>query len=217
MILSRNHRFVFIKGHKVAGTSIELALSAVCGPDDILTPLPPVDERQRSYGARNYSERRELEAAYRQAVQTADIDPPRTVFYNHMPLREVEALVPLDGYRVIVAERSPYAKIMSHLGMKGFVPEQFADALDTVPLDAVRNIDLYRDATGSLRTDTVIRYQTLEHDVAALGLGPLVLPHAKRGLMSDTLDPRAHFRRDQLDRINEHYAEEFEAFGYARM
>jgi hypothetical protein len=39
MIASRLHNFIFIKTMKTAGTSIEMALSPHCGPDDILTPI----------------------------------------------------------------------------------------------------------------------------------------------------------------------------------
>ena len=64
----------------------------------------------------------------------------------------------------------------------------------------------------------LLRYETLERDLQAFAaslsvtLGPL--PHAKRGLMSDTLDPLTLLRHDQIDLINTLYAEEFEAFGY---
>ena len=39
MILSHKHKFVFVKNRKVAGTSVEVALSPHCGPDDILTVI----------------------------------------------------------------------------------------------------------------------------------------------------------------------------------
>jgi len=39
MIISHSHRFIFIKSHKTAGTSIEAALSQHCSGDDIITPL----------------------------------------------------------------------------------------------------------------------------------------------------------------------------------
>ena len=38
MILSHAHRFIYIKTYKTASTSIEAALSAICGPDDVITP-----------------------------------------------------------------------------------------------------------------------------------------------------------------------------------
>ena len=47
MIISKSNKFVFIKGRKVAGTSIEAGLSMLCTSDDILTPITPIDELLR--------------------------------------------------------------------------------------------------------------------------------------------------------------------------
>jgi hypothetical protein len=44
MIISHKYRTSFIKTAKTAGTSIEMALSRSCGPDDIITPLWKQDE-----------------------------------------------------------------------------------------------------------------------------------------------------------------------------
>lgn len=61
MILLRDPGLLFIKPHKVAGTSLEIALSAFAGPQDIITPLGrrgSEDEairRSRGFaGPRNY-------------------------------------------------------------------------------------------------------------------------------------------------------------------
>jgi hypothetical protein len=48
MILSHEHKFIFLRTKKTAGTSIELALSDLCGPDDIITPLTGEDEARRA-------------------------------------------------------------------------------------------------------------------------------------------------------------------------
>ena len=48
MIVSHTHKFIFLKTKKTAGTSIELALSELCGPDDVITPLTEIDEAQRA-------------------------------------------------------------------------------------------------------------------------------------------------------------------------
>src|SRR5690554_5738319 len=39
MIVSHRHKFIFIKTKKTAGTSIELALRQICGPEDIISPV----------------------------------------------------------------------------------------------------------------------------------------------------------------------------------
>ena len=56
MIISHRHRFIFIKPKKVAGTSIEISLSRICGPEDVLTPLGAKDEKQRQMWANRSSQ-----------------------------------------------------------------------------------------------------------------------------------------------------------------
>ncbi|HVM21670.1 MAG TPA: hypothetical protein VM308_00015 [Sphingomicrobium sp.] len=130
MILSHRHRFVFIKGVKVAGTSVEIALSQVCEADDIVTPITPADERHRlgtGGEPRNYARhlfpgwlRRRLERRYVEKIRSASPDalstirsPPRR-FWNHMELARVLRLVPAArDYEVLGVERSPYSKVLS--------------------------------------------------------------------------------------------------------
>ncbi|HEX5238917.1 MAG TPA: hypothetical protein VFW39_10710 [Sphingomicrobium sp.] len=130
MILSHEHRFVFIKGIKVGGTSAEIALSQICGVGDIVTPIMPADERYRLGTAgepRNYAThlypppiRRQVERRYVQNIRDASperlasIRLPRSRFYNHMPLSRVLQLVPqAQQYELLFVERSPYAKVLS--------------------------------------------------------------------------------------------------------
>src|SRR6185369_3571185 len=98
MILSVRHKFVFIKGMKVAGTSVEMALAPLCGPTDIITPISPIDELERMKRggrAQNYSNSKALEADWLQKIVQAkpedreQIPQPPPVFYNHMSLFEV--------------------------------------------------------------------------------------------------------------------------------
>lgn len=243
MILSRRWRLVFIKGRKVGGTSVEMALSELAGPADIVTPITPVDERARlARGARprNYGPSPAEERAYLGLVRRARPERlpgsvPATTFYNHMPLTEVLTRAgPLDGYQVWCCERSPYAKVISWANMRASFeayrtggamaadPASLQRALDqgleSGKVTTVRNIDLYRDSAGELAA-RALRCERLGRDylelMAELGVArPPPLPHAKRGLMSERLDPRQVLRPDQLRRINQLFAEEFAVFGY---
>ena len=78
MIISHQWKFVFIKGVKVAGTSLEMALSSICGPDDIITPITPVDEIARlklGRGAQNYSGHPLAEQAHLARLRQLDASP----------------------------------------------------------------------------------------------------------------------------------------------
>jgi hypothetical protein len=239
MILSHKHRFVFIKGLKVAGTSAEIALSQMCGERDIITPISPADERYRlgtSGEPRNYSHP-ELEAEYLRAVAEKPIGEvrlPKSPFYNHMTLVEVlERFPEAREYRLLFVERSPYEKVISLANWAkhrtaydngGALPRQendIAREVDRTIADRsilkARNIDRYRDEAGKI-TSQGWRYETLAGQLEAfarsLGANIPGLVHAKRGLDTSRLPIGKTLRRDQIDFVNEMFADEFEAFGY---
>jgi hypothetical protein len=104
MILSHRHRFIYIRCRKTASTSMELALSRICGPDDVVTRLPwPEDEAlRRQIGGRG--------------PQNHLGPHGRMRFYNHMPAAEIRLLVGEDvwnGYYKWCVERNPWDKVVS--------------------------------------------------------------------------------------------------------
>lgn len=245
MILSERHNFIFIKGMKVAGTSVEIALSRLCGPDDIVTPVSAIDERLRlSLGARcqNYAATRAAEDDYLAGLKAArtedlaDLPPPPRGYYNHMPLAAVAMRYgkPISGFRIVCIERSPYAKVISWANMqRSYNAYQAGGAMradvsvlqnavdrgfETGAIREPRNIDRYRNLEGKVAAE-IMRYETLQADydsfVRSLGVEDVPpLPHAKKGLLSDTLAPAEFFRPDQIAKINTLFADEFAAFGY---
>jgi hypothetical protein len=238
MILSKRHKFVFIKGKKVAGTSVELALTQICGPDDIITPLTPIDERTRlPCGARNYSDDPQIERDYLTAIASSEVQrgtlknflKPR--YRNHMRISDVEQKFgSLADYEILFVERNPYAKVISWANMEGggyaaynsgqavqSVPAEIQrrveDGIDTGAIRGVRNIDRYR-LHGQIRPGW--RYETLQSQIEAWAAdkGGVVLPHAKPGMMSNDLDVGSWLTPSQVEQINRLFADEFIAFGY---
>ena len=135
MILSHMHNFLFIKGKKVGGTSVEIALASHCGPGDVITPITPIDEFKRlgpdgslGGGARNYTNVPKLESRYRAQVfeskgRLSEIPwwlESVQQFYNHMSYEEVlrNYGAPLTGYLVFTVERHPYDKALSLAAMR---------------------------------------------------------------------------------------------------
>jgi hypothetical protein len=248
LILSKKFRFVFIKGKRVGGTSVEIALSTICGSRDIITPIAPIDELQRipiGGRARNYAAAREPEDAYIQQIQTsprhalAQVSVPKERYYNHMPLREIIAVFgpSVSSFEIVCVERSPFAKILSWANwlasaeayLSGGKLQTDLKALrcsvdrifDTGEFAEVKNIDLYRSEDGRVAA-RALRHETLEADLRTFlnsrGVSKLpMLPQAKAGLMSDRLDPREFFSKDQLRRINDVFGDEFDTFSYSRL
>ena len=101
VIASHQHRFIFLKTRKTAGTSVEIALSKVCGPDDIITEISPEDEALR-------------QAAGGRAPQNFESPPLPRKAYNHMGAKR-----PRPGgagfadYFTFAIERNPWDAVVS--------------------------------------------------------------------------------------------------------
>ncbi len=196
MLLSHEHKFIYVKGRKVASTSIEISLSPFCGPSDIVTPITPADELHRlSIGGKsqNFSHDTQLEARYLQLVRDRKFkeagnigvhSPHPSRFYNHMPLADIEArlTLPYNEYSVVISERNPYAKIISlanmRLSFSDYRGEAMENAVDDIRRSIgdlfhndrfriVRNISLYQ-TKNPYKDLVVIRQENLASDLAQL-------------------------------------------------
>ncbi len=93
MIISHSRRFTFIKTAKTAGTSLEIALAKFCGPEDIITPVSPEDEKVRKRsgypGPQNYLTS-PLEYDILSLAKLLVKGKLKKKYYNHIPAAEVK-------------------------------------------------------------------------------------------------------------------------------
>lgn len=211
MIVSHAHRFIFTKTRKTAGTSVEIALSKVCGPDDIITLISPEDEQLRA-------------AAGGRGPQNFEAPPlPRRAF-NHMSARLARDAVGTDTWRSyykFAIERNPWDAVVSLYYWKYKDRETLPDFDTYVSEEWIEqladNSRMYR-IRGRLAVDRVLHYEHLAEELGEvwehLGLpGTPDLPHAK-----GQARPAGHYRDLYSDasraRVAEVFAGAIDAFGY---
>lgn len=194
MIVSHTHRFIFVKTRKTAGTSIEIALSRFCGPDDIITAISPEDEGLRQQlGYRSAQNdllpfRRYSAGRWRQLLT----EGRRARLYNHMRADMIRSVVGpsvWDRYYTFTVERNPFDRAVSvyYWETRDADPRPtISEFLRTSNAKVLSNYDHY-SIDGVPAVDRIVRFENLTSDLEevrlAIGLPePLTLPHSKGGL-----------------------------------
>ena len=121
MIICHSHRFIFIKTRKTAGTSVEIALSRLCSPGDIVTPLKAKqgeeDLRKQEGGYGPTGHNKPLFAHKRPKEWYRLLSRGQRASYkHHMRASEIKALVGSkvwSNYLKITVERNPWDRILS--------------------------------------------------------------------------------------------------------
>lgn len=225
MIVSRHYRFIFIKTVKTADTSVEVVLSRVCGPDDVVTP---VHSREPGHKVRNH--RGAFNPVIDLAVLGARSAPgilKRFIraqrFYNHMPARLLRARLGeavWRSYFKFTIERDPWEKTLSFFHMakaRGETPTSLVAFLAAGRFPPAS--ELYTDRHGRILVDRVLRYESLDTELRDLpaqrGIAqPGALPSAKGGYRRDHREAAEILTAAQARKIAERYAFEIEDFGY---
>ncbi len=227
MIVSHAHRFIFIKTEKTAGTSIEIALSKFCGPDDIITPISEEDEalrRELGYrGPQNYLAK-PWEYGPQDWVRLAVKREPKARFYNHAPASHIKPRVGDDiwrSYFKFCFERNPWDRLISAYYWKG--GDERRSLSDFIQSNKVlslkrRGIDAYT-IDGQIAVDRVCRHEALGEEMEAvrqrLGLPePLNIPRAKSHTRRDKRHYRDVLSEADRTRIAQVFAPEIALMGY---
>jgi hypothetical protein len=203
VIVSHEHGFVFMKTRKTAGTSVEIALSRVCGPDDVITPVLEEPLRTEAGG---------------RPPQNFEAPPLEHKAFNHMPVSMVRRMLGrkrFETYFSFAVERNPWDAVVSlyHWHVRDAVePVGFAAyaASEAVETFAAKQQRVYR-LDGRVAVDRVVRYESLADELATIWAeldlpGSPDLPHAKAGVR-----PRASYRDYYDDSSRARVAELFAA------
>jgi hypothetical protein len=230
MIVSHQHRFVFIKTRKTAGTSIEIALAEHCGPADIITPIDEVDEQIRRElghrGPQNFEVRQPASGLGGLISHLFGRNVVR--HYNHAPASLIRARIgpqSYDSYRKFCVVRNPWDRAVSlyfwrknRPGSEKLDEEMsFAEFVRDTPADVLSDAHIFT-IDGAAAVDRFVRYENLAEDLttalAELGLPAIDLPWAKSGTR-ETKDHYSWIYDDESEaRIRELCAWEIDNLGY---
>lgn len=228
MIISHQNRFIFLKPQKCAGTSLELALSQVCGPDDVITSLGPDERLRQGRGPQNDVIPERYRAFGWQLRERLGMKTSRrgTHFYSHMPAHKVRRSMDpalFDAYRKIIVARNPWDRVVSlyFWHYRDREPRPSFESFVRIPRSRPerKTFELY-SIDGRLVADVVLRYESLQPDLAAflrsIGVnGPPALPSAKgQHRPQQQRDYRQFYNAATQRIVARRYAREIEAFAY---
>jgi len=226
MIVSHAHKFIFLKTKKTAGTSIELALSELCGPEDVISPLTAIDEAKRSgkRGAQNWRRHgwwdspRPLFKRRWFKFTAADYG-----FYNHMPAMEARALIDdtvWRSYFKFAFERNPWDRQVSfyhHRYRDEKEPPPFSRFMHQDRAARLNNYDIYA-IDGDVAVDFVGRYETLEEDLKLaldrVRISAPELPRAKGTFRQTKVPYRDYYDDETREMVRDWYAREIALLDY---
>jgi len=179
MIISHEHRFIFLKTKKTAGTAIEAALSELCGPRDVITPYREESEAERKgLAPQNYRIDHPLKPK-RPLLKRLLMRPeryyhPSVGYYEHMPAATVRAYVGEEVWRSyfkFAFDRNPWDRQVSWYLYKTKSKRtrpSFERFMASRKRAYVNNHEIYlEDGTlsGGLAVDFLGRYESLEEDL----------------------------------------------------
>lgn len=226
MILSHRHRFIFVKTLKTGGSSVEIALAAICGPDDVITDQKEYHSEYSNVSAQNTRLPQSQWSIGARLRKFAGLPVPvrGSSFYQHMRAKKIRESVPTDvwnNYFKFTIERNPWDRQVSQyhwIYRRNPNPPSFRTFMKSPLLRRKsRNWRIYTDRNKVL-VDRVILYHDLENGLRAildeLGIvAAIKLPRAKSGLRKER-DYRAFYDDETRSVVERIYAREIAEFGF---
>jgi len=230
MIISHEHKFIFLKTKKTAGTAIEAALSELCGPNDVITPYREESEQDRKgRGPQNYRIEHPLKPK-RSLLRRILLRPeryyhPTVGYYEHMPASLVRTYLGEEiwrSYFKFAFERNPWDRQVSWYLYKTKskrVRPSFERFMASRRRAFVNNYSIYTQ-DGAPAVDFIGRYENLAADLNKA----LDLAGAGRGIevprtnvtpnKDETRDYRSYYTPEMQAMVAEWYRPEIALLGY---
>jgi hypothetical protein len=224
MIISHEHKFIFIKSEKTAGTSIEAALSNCCNDDDIVTSLGDFAFNRNKNGqwihhAMNAGDYQQHDWAltikdkvgpeiWNDYYKFSIIRNPwdRAVSNFHWEKRQDTALIPRKRF-------------YHHLGVPfdelANLKKQFSEYIKSDKWD---NNDSFYLIDGELCVDFLIRYENLLEDFnkvcKKIDVQTNSLPHLKSGIRKKGSHYSEYFDEESKAIVEKRHRNDIRLFGY---
>lgn len=228
MIISHKYKFIFLKTNKTAGTSIEIALSGICGANDIISPISPEDEKiRRRMGYRGPQHHLATARQYGM-IDVAKLlikGKKKNGFYNHMPATEIKARIGNDiweRYYKFCFERNPWDRVISlyYWRCKSEPRPSITQFIRSGELQRLKRkgIELY-SIDGQVAMDRVCHFENIAAELAfiqqQLGIaGKLEIPHAKSRFRKDKRSYRDILNQQQQAGIADLFSDEIKLMDY---
>ena len=226
MIISHKHKFIFFRTHKTASTSIEIALSGICGQKDVITQISKADEKERvrlgittsqniNVPLLNYS---------LQDFCHSFFQKKKKKYERHMSAKEVKATVSKNiwnSYFKFSIERNPYDRMVSVYYWKGG-DEKFKTIYQFLTDSRLTCFDSFEKYSidKKIAVNQIYQYEDLEFFLKDLSLKICL----KNPLQSPNYKAKSHTRKirdykkvlddKSKEWIEERYANVIDRFGY---
>lgn len=227
MIISHKYKFIFIKTHKTAGSSMEMALGPLCGPEDIVTPM---ESNAESGIPKNFHPDTLIGRAYakskllRKCVNRhSPVVSPW--YYEHMPATRVRELIGRDvwdSYHKFCFERNPWDKVVSYYNWKKFGQEKSLPDFKTWVMEKTHRLPL--DGRLYFDGDRCLMDEVLEYDgfiAAFTGLCQRLgipfdgtMPREKTDITSGKVDYREFYDDETRGKVAGEFHREIGLMGY---
>jgi hypothetical protein len=224
MIVSHEHKFIFLKTKKTAGTSIEAALSQICGPDDIIPMICRDDWSYPDQHAHRDITWRDVPFRVQMLPYLVCRRKQMRGFYDHARANRLRNMLGpkiWNSYFKFAFERNPWDRQVSlyhHRTRKTQTPVSFDDFMRTVGNRQMRNWETYT-LKDSIAVDFVGRFENLredlQHALQQIGVtDQICLSHLNTSRNNAENRYRSYYTPENDALIKRWYHREIDHFGY---